>query len=81
LKEERNKQQREYEAPTYQETLKKPPPQIPAPNPEVGGWGKFCRQHIKPQKNTASKKTSPKLKEKKLQHLKKGGRGWLHVKP
>lgn len=51
------------------------------PNPLVGGWGKFIRTVI------ARRRPSERVKEarqyldskKKRQHLKKGGRGWLHL--
>ena len=50
-------------------------------DPRVGGWGKFVRANIvspnsgKPVKRAASYVAKPKEK----QHLKKGGRGWVHV--
>ena len=51
------------------------------PSPLVGGWGKFIRTVI------ARRRPSERVKEtrqylegkKKRQHLKKGGRGWLHL--
>ena len=52
-----------------------------SPDPRVGGWGKFVRASIasqkagKPVKRAASYVAEPKVK----QHLKKGGRGWMHV--
>ncbi|HUW47493.1 MAG TPA: hypothetical protein VMW36_01960 [Patescibacteria group bacterium] len=52
-----------------------------SPYPRVGGWGKFVRASIasqkagKPVKRAASYVAEPKVK----QHLKKGGRGWVHV--
>ena len=52
-----------------------------APDVHVGGWGKFVRANIvgqkagKPVKRAASYVAEPKVK----QHLKKGGRGWMHV--
>ncbi len=52
-----------------------------APDVHVGGWGKFVRANIvgqkggKPVKRAASYVAEAKVK----QHLKKGGRGWVHV--
>jgi hypothetical protein len=52
-----------------------------SPDPRVGGWGKFVRANItaqnsgKPVKRAASYVAEPKEK----QHLKKGGRGWVHL--
>lgn len=52
-----------------------------SPDPRVGGWGKFIRACItsqksgKPVKRAASYLPEPREK----QHLKKGGRGWMHV--
>jgi hypothetical protein len=52
-----------------------------SPDPWVGGWGKFVRANITAQrggkavKRAASYVAEPKVK----QHLKKGGRGWMHV--
>jgi hypothetical protein len=51
------------------------------PDRRVGGWGKFVRANIasqkagKPVKRADSYVAEPKVK----QHLKKGGRGWMHV--
>lgn len=52
-----------------------------APDPSVGGWGKFIRTELR--KLTHSRATKfqddqPKCKREGRQ-LKKGGRGWLHV--
>jgi len=51
------------------------------PDPSVGGWGKFIRTTIGGQ--AASKRIKRRdnviLPEKRRQHLKKGGRGWLHL--
>lgn len=54
------------------------------PNPLVGGWSKFVRTHIL---SGQCKGISPASEDmcqleggtKKVQQLKKGGRGWLHV--
>ena len=50
-------------------------------NPSVGGWGKFVRtalvaQDLKRQRRQAP----PKLDRNVDQQLKKGGRGWLHIR-
>ena len=51
-----------------------------SPDPDVGGWGKFVRTEL-------SRVTHPRARafvngqskcKKQGQHLKKGGRGWLH---
>ena len=52
-----------------------------APDVHVGGWGKFVRANIvgqkggRPVKRAASYVAEAKVK----QHLRKGGRGWVHV--
>jgi hypothetical protein len=50
------------------------------PSPHVGGWGKFMRTEIASQKRCGRvRQTRQYLDDKKQrQHLKKGGRGWLH---
>lgn len=50
------------------------------PSPRVGGWGKFIRTEIARQKRYGRvRQTRQYLDDKKQrQHLKKGGRGWLH---
>ena len=50
------------------------------PNSTIGGWGKFIRNKIREQKNTIRRFVPPKPTHKKGQQLKKGGRGWLHIK-
>lgn len=51
---------------------------IIGPNPSIGGWGKFIRTMITPQKR--GKQYRQYLEEEKQkQQLKKGGRGWLHL--
>ena len=50
------------------------------PNSTIGGWGKFIRNKIRKQKNTTRRYVPPKPTHKKGQQLKRGGRGWLHVK-
>lgn len=50
-----------------------------APDPAVGGWGKFVRTHIlRRSRRRKNEKLAKPLKGKK-QQLKKGGRGWLHI--
>ena len=50
------------------------------PNPHVGGWGKFIRTAIARKK--AKKRIAETRRyldsEKKKQHVRKGGHGWLH---
>jgi len=50
------------------------------PSPHVGGWGKFIRTEIASQKRHGrARQTRQYLDDKKQrQHLRKGGRGWLH---
>jgi hypothetical protein len=49
------------------------------PDVNMGGWTKFVKTEINPQKTQKSKRQSEHLPEKKLsQQPKKGGRGWLH---
>lgn len=50
------------------------------PSPHVGGWGKFMRTEIASQKRRGRvRQTRQYLDDKKQrQHLKKGGRGWVH---
>jgi len=50
------------------------------PNSTIGGWGKFIRNKIRNQKNTIRRFAPPKPTHTKGQQLKKGGRGWLHIK-
>lgn len=49
-------------------------------DPRVGGWGKFIRKSIAPQKSSYRvKRAAYSFEEpKRKQHLKKGGRGWVH---
>lgn len=50
------------------------------PSPHVGGWGKFIRTVIANQTRKRRVKETRKYldSKKKRQHVKKGGRGWLH---
>jgi hypothetical protein len=52
---------------------------VPA-NPYVGGWGKFIRKSIANQNSSHRVKRAAYSSEetKRKQHLKKGGRGWIH---
>ena len=51
-----------------------------SPDPEVGGWGKFVRTELnRVDRPRARAYVNGQCKsEKERQHLKKGGRGWLH---
>ncbi|MEM4713771.1 MAG: hypothetical protein QXQ61_04390 [Candidatus Bathyarchaeia archaeon] len=51
-----------------------------APNPQIGGWGKFIRTMVLNQKPSSRVKRATLYleKEKEKQQLKKSGRGWLH---
>jgi len=53
---------------------------IVPPSRHVGGWGKFVRTEIVGQKRRGRvRQTRQCLDDKKQrQHLKKGGRGWVH---
>ena len=47
-----------------------------SPDPSVGGWRKFVREHI--PKKPAKKRERPKIKVDLTQHQRKGGKGWLN---
>jgi len=50
-------------------------------NPLVGGWGKFIRTVLNPQNLTRRGRQVPAKPDKHVgQQLKKGGRGWLHIR-
>ena len=53
------------------------------PSPQTGGWRKFGKEISKSNKSVAKKRPISVVyktkKSKKTQHLKKGGRGWLHI--
>lgn len=53
---------------------------IYAPNPSVGGWGKFIRTELKktPHYRARSFDNSELKHRNGKQQPKKGGRGWLH---
>jgi hypothetical protein len=51
-----------------------------SPRADVGGWGKFIRTELKRAVHSRARSfiaDQPKSR-KENQHLKKGGRGWLH---
>jgi hypothetical protein len=51
-----------------------------SPDPSVGGWGKFIRTELKATAHSRAKsyvKAQSGCRKVK-QHLKSGGRGWLH---
>jgi hypothetical protein len=52
-----------------------------SPEPDVGGWGRFIRTELKRVAHSrAARHVDSKSEGKKgEQHLKKGGRGWLHA--
>lgn len=49
-----------------------------APNPQVGGWGKFVRTMIARPSSRAEQAREHLASLKRRQQVKKGGRGWLH---
>ncbi len=50
------------------------------PSPHIGGWLKFVKTHIKNQPTKRIRSVSYYFEDRKeRQHLKKRGRGWLHV--
>jgi len=55
--------------------------EVMPPSPSVGGWGKFVRAFLSPQNLEKRRRQMPlKLDRSADQQLKKGGRGWLHIK-
>jgi hypothetical protein len=55
--------------------------QIVPPDPSVGGWGKFVRTALSSQGFTRRGRQAPRKTDRSVgQQLKKGGRGWLHVR-
>jgi len=52
-----------------------------SPDPRVGGWGKFVRANIVSQNSGKSVKRADSYvaEPREKQHLKKGGRGWVHL--
>jgi hypothetical protein len=51
-----------------------------SPDPDVGGWGKFVRTELSKVAHSRARLFVNGQSEckKEKQHLKKGGRGWLH---
>lgn len=77
---------RDYKALNFKEILEKHQVEnaekhIP-PSPSVGGWGKFVKTNIIPQKTQSqsrpAKRATSYPEKKKTQQPKKNGRGWLH---
>ncbi len=55
--------------------------QILSTDPSVGGWGKFMRTALAGQNVKRRRRLVPLEPDRSVgQQLKKGGRGWLHVK-
>ena len=48
-----------------------------SPDPSVGGWRKFVREHL-PKPKPVRKRERPRIKVDLTQHQRKGGRGWLN---
>ena len=51
-----------------------------SPDADVGGWGKFVRTELSKVTHSRARTfvRNQSTCEKERQHLKKGGRGWLH---
>lgn len=76
---------RDYKPPKFQEILErhaedKQPGWVVAPNPTVGGWGKFIQNVIGEQRRFTKRGRHAPSKPKKKQQLKKGGKGWVHFR-
>ncbi len=73
---------RDYKRPDFVEILRQhissDADQMVSPSPSVGGWGKFVRNVITKQKRLSRRRVQQEPERKKVQQLKKGGRGWLH---
>jgi len=55
--------------------------EVIAPDPSVGGWGKFIRTALAAQNLKRQRRQAPQKPGRDIdQQLKKGGRGWLHFK-
>lgn len=51
------------------------------PEPSVGGWGKFVRTELKDVAHSRARALGEQQEAKVVrQQLKKGGKGWLHVR-
>jgi hypothetical protein len=74
---------RDYKALNFKEILEKHQIEnadryVP-PSPTVGGWGKFVKTNITPQKPKHFKRAAGYTEPAKIkQQPKKSGRGWLH---
>jgi hypothetical protein len=69
--------------PSFSEVVKSYASQglVYSPDPSVGGWAKFISAELRKVVHSRARafvNSRPKC-DKKRQHLKKGGRGWLHV--
>jgi hypothetical protein len=54
---------------------------VVSPHPSIGGWGKFARTVLNKQRRVRKwEKPLPRRNSKKKLQLKKGGRGWLHIR-
>ncbi len=54
---------------------------IVPPEPSLGGWGKFVRTVLSSESISRRGRQAPPRPDRHLgQQLKKGGRGWLHIK-
>jgi len=55
---------------------------VDLPNQKVSGWGKFIRNVLNRQQRLARRRLNAPTKpiRKANQQLKKGGRGWLHLR-
>ncbi len=77
---------KDYKPPNFGQILErhaedKLPDRAVAPNPAVGGWGKFIRDVVRKQERfTKCGRPIPPKPKKERQQPKKGGKGWLHVR-
>ena len=77
---------RDYAPPRFGEIVERhaeeqQPGVVVVPHPVVGGWGKFARDILSKQRRfTKQGRPVPSEPVKKRQQLKKGGKGWLHVR-
>lgn len=77
---------RDYAPPRFGEIVarhaeEQQPGVVVVPHPVVGGWGKFARDILSKQRRfTKQGRPVPSEPVKKRQQLKKGGKGWLHVR-
>jgi len=77
---------RDAKLPSFREILETwvPPSMMNAvpPDPSVGGWRKFIRTELKKVIGRRKRRFDHRegANERRSQQLKKGGRGWLHVR-